>query len=124
MTTAILGVIGLNVGQHLSVSNLLVSGNESTREAQLFEQQFGSSVSAPILPPGTGGLARPRGSVLARSLTNISGSRPSRWDQNAGLYVSQSAAIAAGSVPPMTKPKYRPPGSRRDPARPPPRARN
>ena len=79
--TAILGVIGLGVGQHLSVSNLLVPGTASAREAQLFEQQFGNSVSAPILLAGPGAALDREGPALARGLATLPGAHVvSAWD--------------------------------------------
>lgn len=81
VTTAILGVIGLDVGQHLSVSNLLVPGTESAREGQLLEQQFGSNVSAPILLTGPEAALDREGPALVGALTELSGAHVvSAWD--------------------------------------------
>lgn len=81
VSTVILGIIGLNVGQHLSVTNLLVPGTESAREAQLFEQQFGSSVSAPILLTGPSAALDREGPALVHGLSGISGAHVvSAWD--------------------------------------------
>jgi len=81
VATAILAVIGLNVGRHLSVSNLLVPGTESAREAQLFEQQFGNSVSAPILLTGPSAALDREGPALVRGLATLSGTHVvSAWD--------------------------------------------
>ncbi|HWF51528.1 MAG TPA: MMPL family transporter [Solirubrobacteraceae bacterium] len=81
VSTVILGIIGLNVGQHLSVTNLLVPGTESAHEAQLFEQQFGSSVSAPILLTGPSAALDREGPALVHGLAGISGAHVvSAWD--------------------------------------------
>jgi RND superfamily putative drug exporter len=81
VATAILGVIGLGVGGHLAASNLLVPGTESAREAQLFEQQFGSSVSAPILLTGPAAALDREGPALVRGLAKLSGAHVvSAWD--------------------------------------------
>jgi len=81
VATAILATVGLSVGQHLSISNLLVPGTESAREAQLFEQQFGSSVSAPILLSGPSQALDREGPTLARGLATLSGAHVvSAWD--------------------------------------------
>ena len=81
VATAILAVIGLNVGKHLSVSNLLVPGTESAREAQLFEQEFGNSVSAPILLSGPSAALDREGPALVRGLATLSGAHVvSAWD--------------------------------------------
>ena len=81
LATAILGIIGLNVGQHLSVTNLLVPGTQSAHEAQVFEQQFGSSVSAPILLTGPAAALDREGPALVSGLANLYGAHVvSAWD--------------------------------------------
>jgi RND superfamily putative drug exporter len=81
VATSLLGVIGLGVGQHLAVSNLLVPGTESAREAQLFEQQFGNGISAPVLLTGPTTSLNSEGPVLAQQLAQLPGAHVvSAWD--------------------------------------------
>jgi RND superfamily putative drug exporter len=81
VATAILGIIGLGVGQHLAVSNLLVPGTESAREAQLFEQQFGNGISAPVLLTGPEAALNTEGPALAQALGRLPGAHVvSAWD--------------------------------------------
>jgi RND superfamily putative drug exporter len=83
VVTAVLGVIGLNVGQHLSASNLSIPGTESAREYQLFQQRFGHSVSAPILLQGPAAALDREGPRLAAGLAALTGSHVvSAWNGN------------------------------------------
>ena len=96
VATSILGVIGLGVGGHLAVSNLLVPGTESAREAQLFEQQFGSSVSAPILLTGPAPALDREGPALVRGLAALPGAHVvSAWD---GGSLGRSLRPSSGSA--------------------------
>jgi RND superfamily putative drug exporter len=70
---AVLAVIGLGVGAHLSGTNLLVPGTESAREAQLFNQEFGGNVSAPILLTGPAAALDRQGPRLAAALGRLAG---------------------------------------------------
>jgi RND superfamily putative drug exporter len=81
VVTAILAAVGMNVGRHLTQSNLLIPGTQSAREAQLFEQQFGNSVSAPILLMGPSAALDREGPVLAQRLASMPGAHVvSAWD--------------------------------------------
>ena len=96
VATAILGLVGLSVGQHLSVSNLLVPGTESAREAQLFEQQFGNTVAAPILLTGPAGALDREGPALAAKLADLPGAHVvSAWD---GGSLGRSLRPSTGSA--------------------------
>jgi RND superfamily putative drug exporter len=96
VATAILGVIGLGVGQHLAVSNLLVPGTESAREAQLFQEQFGNGISAPILLTGPAATLSREGPALAQGLAQLPGAHVvSAWD---GGSIGRSLRPSPGSA--------------------------
>lgn len=79
--TATLAVVGLGVGQHLAGTSLNVPGSESAREAQLATQQFGKSVSAPILLTGPRKALDGQSRLLARRLSALPGAEViSPWD--------------------------------------------
>jgi putative drug exporter of the RND superfamily len=96
VATAMLGVVGLNVGQHLTASNLLIPGTESAREAQVFQQEFGNNVSAPILLTGPTTSLDREGPALVRRLATLSGAHVvSAWDGGA---LGRSLRPASGSA--------------------------
>jgi RND superfamily putative drug exporter len=80
--TLALTIVGLNVGSHLNARNaLLVPGSQSAREADRFEQQFGSSVSAPVVLTGPGRALNREGPRLVRKLARLPGAQVvSAWD--------------------------------------------
>jgi RND superfamily putative drug exporter len=81
IVTVVLAVIGLNVGSHLSGTNLLVPGSESAREVKLFDQEFGGNVSAPILLTGPSAALNREGPRLAASLNKLRGAEVvSAWN--------------------------------------------
>ncbi|HWC87937.1 MAG TPA: MMPL family transporter [Solirubrobacteraceae bacterium] len=102
LATAILGVVGLGVGQHLAVSNLLVPGTESAHEAHLFQQQFGNGISAPILLTGPTASLNQEGPALAQSLARLPGAHVvSAWDGGSmgrSLRPSPGAALVLVAV--------------------------
>ena len=70
---ATLTVLGLHVGQNLASTTLDVPGTESAREAQLAAQQFGNTVSAPVLLSGPRAALEHQGAALAERLAAIPG---------------------------------------------------
>ena len=100
--TAVLGVIGLGVGSHLAISNLLVPGTESAREAQVFDQQFGNGISAPVLMTGPAAALDRQGPALAQALSKLPGAHVvSAWDGGSighDLRPSANAALVLVAV--------------------------
>ncbi|HWF56393.1 MAG TPA: MMPL family transporter [Solirubrobacteraceae bacterium] len=79
--TIVLAVIGMNVGTRLASTNLLVPGSESARESQLFQREFGASVSAPIMLAGPRAALDRQGPQLAAALAKLPGAQVvSAWN--------------------------------------------
>jgi putative drug exporter of the RND superfamily len=99
---AILGVIGMGVGHNLSPTTLGAPGAASTLESQLSQQQFGKSVSAPILLTGPHRALDREGPQLAGRLAALPGADViSAWDGSSSsrsLRPSSTSAIMMVSI--------------------------
>jgi RND superfamily putative drug exporter len=82
VTTIALAIAGLNVGQHLNArSALLVPGTQSAQEAAKFSQEFGSSVSVPVVLTGPRAALNQEGPRLAQQLSKLPGAEVvSAWN--------------------------------------------
>jgi RND superfamily putative drug exporter len=102
IATAMLGIYGLGVGQHLTAPTLTVPGTESAREFQLFRQHFSPSVDVPILLQGPRAALNREGPALAAGLAKLPGARViSAWAPNSlgpMLRRSSTSALVLVSV--------------------------
>ena len=95
IATVALAIVGGHVGRHLSARNqLLVPGSESKLEADRFAQEFGSSVSAPVVLSGPRKALDREGPRLVVQLAKLPGAEVvSAWD---GGTLGRSLRPAAG----------------------------
>ena len=102
LAVAVLAVLGLGVEERLTQSVLVIPGTESERAVELARQEFGESVTIPILLEGPRKALERQGPALARELSRRADTRVlTPWDRARGadrLRPSPGAAMIVASV--------------------------
>lgn len=102
LVVAVLAVLGLGVEERLTQSVLVIPGTESERAVDLARQEFGESITVPILLEGPAREIERQGPALAQALSTRDDTRVlTPWDRAAGadrLRPRPDAALLVASV--------------------------